>query len=473
MGDNEFEESQSDFEVKIADLDEPDSASGSLRPQRLMPLSRFSPRQRRLGLIGINSILILVIGIFLISMAPVRGLMSSILFRPTPSPTPTLTPGVDLFYVRVDPSWGQLFIDGHPTSLPNIGVDPPLRLARGQHLLVWQAEPFLTQRCTVSVPPMVTDTCSDHETTPTSTGLSAWVISFSMSLATLSSEQRAALLQVAQVALDARQSTATVRPRERYVLAPDNPACATHTQGYQCYATASQPLRATLSFRLDAGEASNEACIDPQPGVCTFNYQDCRLFCAGSSPAPSSSWEWDVFAPALSFWTFTTMDGRVLARDVPDDSSYDYATGEILDESLVELSITWDGPGWHVIAMTNVDKNSTAPDYSGYFNPACAATTQAVQMLEPPAVNGGDPIYLQWQFASGTQPATGCLAVGRSQQGNGLIISTPTHATPPVFYYLHRFGVLLAVNRLAQSAKLSLPLVDAYEQLLVQGLIGK
>jgi hypothetical protein len=40
-----------------------------------------------------------------------------------------------------------------------------------------------------------------------------------------------------------------------------------------------------------------------------------------------------------------------------------------------------------------------------------------------------------------------------------------------VFYYLHRFGVLLAVNKLAQSAGLLLPLADAYEQQLAHRLI--
>ena len=345
-----------------------------------------------------------------------------------------------------------------------MSIDPPLRFERGQHQLVWQADPFLAQRCTVSVPPNFADTCSDHETTQDSSGLSAWVITFSESLATLAGTPRAALLQAA---LDARQSTDTVRPGEHYVLAADNPTCSRNdAQGFQCYATSSRPLRATLSFRLDTNEASNETCIDIQPGNCTLNYQDCRLFCTGSFLASSSTPEWDVVAPVLSLWTFATMDGRVLARDVPDDSAQDYATGQTLDESLVQLHITWDSLGWHVAVSVTMGSQG-----SGYFDPVCAAMTQQVRPLNPPADANGEPLYLQWQFASGTLPAAGCLAVGTSQPEDGLTTPTPPHAPQPVFYYLHRFGVLLAMNKLAQSAGLLVPLADAYEQQLVRGCL--
>ena len=171
-------------------------------------------------------------------------------------------------------------------------------------------------------------------------------------------------------------------------------------------------------------------------------------------------------ALVLSLWTFATMDGRVLARDVPDDSAQDYATGQTLDESLVELDITWDTLGRHVAVSVTMDSRG-----SGYFDPVCAAMTQQVRPLNPPAAANGEPLYLQWQFASGTLPAAGCLAVGTPQPEDGLTTPTPPHATPPVFSYLNRFGVLLAVNKLAQSAGLLLPLADAYEQQLARGLL--
>ncbi len=468
MEDTELEQSQDDFEVKISDLDKPDSITGSSQPGRRGPLWRLLPRRRRVQLIIINGLLILVMIIILASTAPVRGLVGGVFFRPTPTPTPTLAPGADLFYVKGDPSWGRLLVDGHPTALPAIGTDPPLRLARGRHVLTWQAPPFLNQQCIVSVPlAPLTDTCSDNSVVSFNS-TDAWVISFSVSLANLSGKQRTALLRAAQAALDARQSSDMVRPEERYILAPDNPACRDHTQGYQCYATANQPLRATLSFQLDTNEASSEQCINPQPGTCTLNKQDCRLFCTGGFLTSSSPREWAVFAPVLSLWTFATMDGRVLERDVPDDSTWDYATGQMVDESLVQLAITWDGQGWRVALPANLDSQSV-PD-SGYFDPVCAAMEQQVNSVVLPAMNGVT-VSFQWQFASGALPATGCVAVG-TPQSDELTTPTPTAQSGPVFYYLHRFGVLLALNQPAQDAGVLLPLADAYEQQLARGLIA-
>ena len=471
MGDIESEQLHNDLEIEFSDLDKPEIAPSSSRPLSSFRKPRFSPRRRKLSLIFLNGLVLLVVVLLLANTASVRELVGGVFIHPTQNPTATLAPGIDLFYVRTNPSWGKLLVDGHPTSIPTMGIDPPLRFGRGQHQLVWQADPFLTQRCTVLVPPTFANTCSDHETAQVRSGLSAWVISFSESLATLTGSQQATLLQIVQVALAARQSTDTVRPEEHYILAPNDPACRSRLQGYQCYATATQFLRATLSFHLDTNEASHETCIDLEPGRCTFLHQDCRLFCGGPLPTPPSTKEWNVFAPILSLWTFATMDGRVLARDIPDDSAQDYASGQTLDESLVQLRITWDTLGWHVALSANMDSQESGYQGFGYFNPVSAAMKQQVKSLNPPADANGEPMYMQWQFASGTLPATGCLAMGTPQPGDGLATSSPTHAPPSVFYYLHRFGVLLTVNKVAQRSGLLLPFANAYEQQLARRLI--
>jgi hypothetical protein len=474
VGDIESEQSHDNSEVEVSDLDEPETAANS--PGPLLPLrkSRLSPRRRRLYLVILNSLVILAVVLLLATTTSIRDLAGNIFIRPAASPTAPLAPGVDLFYVSADPPWGRLYIDGRLTALPATGSNPPLRLARGEHQLVWQADPFLPQQCTVSVPPNYGDTCSDHDAIQASSGLSAWLVTFSESLANLAGTSRAALLQAAQAALDARQSTDIVRPGEHYVLAADDPTCRNTfaRQGYQCYATATQPLRATLSFRLDTNEASNESCIDPQPGNCTLNYQDCRRFCSGSFLTSSSMREWDVFAPVLTLWTFATMDGHVLARDVPDNSGQDFATGQALDESLVQLHITWGDLGWHVTLSANMDSQNSAYQGSGYFDPVCAAMTQQVSPLNPPVAPNGETVYLQWRFISGTLPASGCLAVGTPQIAPGLPTPTPPSARQPVFSYLHRFGVLLALNKPSQNIGVLLPLADAYEQQLARSLIA-
>ncbi len=470
MGNTKSEQFYNDFDIEISSLDESETATTSSQPLPHVRRSGLSPRQHRQYLLLLNVILILSVIILVFTTTSLRGLVSGVFHRPMPVPTATIVPGTDLFYIRADVPWGQLFVDGHPISLPAISIAPPLRFARGQYQLSWRAAPFLAQQCMISVPPNFADTCNDRETAQVSSGLSAWVISFSESLTTLAATPRTTLLQTIQTALDARQSSDIVRPGEYYMLAPNDPSCKSNqARRYRCTATSSQPLRATLSFQLDTNEASQETCIAFQPGNCTLNNQDCRLLCTDFFyTASSSTREWNVFAPVLSLWTFATMDGRVLARNVPDDSAQDYATGQTLDESLMPLYVTWNSQGWHVALSSNID----SPSYSGssYFDPVCAAMTQQVKTLNSLTDANGASLSLQWQFASGTLPAAGCQARGIPQPDGGLASPTPSHVPQPVPYYLQRFGVLLAVNKLAQSLEPSLPRLDAYEQQLARGL---
>ncbi len=471
MSDVEQEQPQDDAIVEITDIDSLDGvaadnkAVSSTKPQR----SPVEPpaRRHRLQLVVTAGIVVLALLVILGSTAPVRELVSSAFIRPAPTPTPTLGPGADLFYVQGNPPWGQLSIDGKAIAhLPRISYDPPLRLSRGRHILVWKANPFLLSSCTVSVPPSyITDTCGYHQAVQLDSGLSAYIITFSVSLTSLPTDQRATLIQAAQEALDAQQSTDTVQPGELYALSPNDPKCRYAPGQPLCYATARQPLKATLSFQLDANQASDEACIDPEPSPsCTFSYQNCHLFCPGFDSSSPAAQAWDVFAAVLSQWEFATMDGQVLERDIPDNSLYDYTTGQVTDESLVPLVITWDSLGWHVTVSHDVSAQG-----SGFFDPACAAALDEVQSFEPPADASGMPIYPQWQFASGSVPAAGCIALGSPQPNPG---TTPTSSSSQaaVAYCLHRFGVNLAANELAHRYWPYLPVADAYEKQLAQQL---
>jgi hypothetical protein len=470
MSDVEHEQPQDDATVEITGIDGLDSVAAdgktvsSTKPLRSRLEAGVSAHRHRLQLVVTAGIVVLALLVILGSTAPVRELVSGAFIRPAPTPTPTLAPGVGLFYVQGNPPWGQLSIDGKALAhLPRISYDPPLRLARGRHVLVWKADPFLSSRCTVSVPASyATDTCHYNQTVQLNSGLSAYIITFSVSLTSLPTDQRAALIQATQVALDAQQSTDIVQPGELYALAPNDPKCRDAPGQPLCYATARQPLKATLSFQLDANEASDEACIDPEPS-CTFSHQNCHLFCPGFDSGLSAAQAWDVFATVRPLWKFATLDGRVLAHDVPDNSLWDYATGQTIDESLVPLRITWDSLGWHV----TVSHDGSASD-AGFFDPACAAAQDEVQFFEPPAV-AGEPVYLQWQYASGSVPAVGCIALGSPQPNPGTT-PTPSSSQAAVAYCLHRFGVNLAANELAQRYWPYLPVADAREQLLAQQL---
>lgn len=463
MKDAESEQSQGDLDIEVTDIDEagitvpvPESLHRLLRP-------RFSSR-RRWQLTITAALVILTVLVILATTAPARNLIVGVFIRPTPGPTSTLVPGVDLFYVQGSPSWGQLSIDGHLVAhLPVFQSEPPLRLSRGHHVLAWQAEPFLTQRCTVSVPPRFADSCPLHETVDLGSDLFAWVIRFSVSLDFLPGEQRVALVQVAQAALDAQQLTDTVRPGELYVLAPQDPACKSAPGEPLCYAVAKQPLKATLSWQLDTDAGLGGPCASPEPGYgCIIQGQNCHLFCTGSTAVSSSGREWDVVAPVRVMWAFATLGGRVLEHEVPDNSLSDFATGAAVDEALMPLRITWDGLAWRVAADKDVHG-------SGYSNPACTAAQFEVQSLEPPPDASGNAVYLQWQFASSAVPVAGCLAEGTPHPKEG-IIPTPTHAPPFIAYCLHRFGVLLAVNNAAQRSWPGLPRADTYEKGMIQQL---
>jgi hypothetical protein len=464
MDELESEDLQNKFEVEISDLDESDIA-GSSKPPRPARRAGFLPGRRRLALLLLNGLLILVFLLIMAGTAPVRQLIDQTIRSLVPTPTATLTPGVDLFYVRANPPWGHLLIDGHLVSLPAIGVNPPLRLARGKHVLVWQAAPFTPQRCTLTVPgrPLV-DTCVYNEALQLGARLSAWVITFSVSLKDLTSQQRAALLQATQAALDAQQSTDTVQPGEHYALAPESSACAKIPFQLQCYATARQPLRATLSFQLDANENSTESCIDSEPS-CTYANQNCHLFCTLAFLEPATTPAWDAVVPVFTRWTFATMDGQVLARNVPDNSYGDRSSGQTTDESLVPLRITWNSSDWQVTVLTDPDTQD-----SGYLNPACAATLQEVRSFQPPVDANGMAVTPQWYFASDAL-ATGCLAAWAPQPDT--ITPTPGQIPRPVICCLHRFGVLLALNRQAQQPGQLLPLANAYEQQIARRLMKR
>jgi hypothetical protein len=106
VGDIESEQFHNDLEIEISNLDEPEIAASSSRPLLLFRKPRFSPRQRKLYLLLLNGLVILAVVLLLANTTSVRELVSSVFIHPTPSPTATLAPGVDLFYIRASPPLG-------------------------------------------------------------------------------------------------------------------------------------------------------------------------------------------------------------------------------------------------------------------------------------------------------------------------------------------------------------------------------
>ncbi len=457
MDDAEHEQFEDDSGVEISDIPGENAAVSDIAASPKVPYWPFrrpvSPRQRALQLTVIISVVALTLLVILGSSASVRDALIVGIFGPAPTPTPTLAPGSDLFYIEGTPSWGRVSIDGRALSrLPIVRItpppatnDPPLQLARGRHQIVWRADPFQPQSCFVLVPELNTDTCRNVGVVEARPGLNARIIIFSESLATLAADQRTALVQETQATLDSLQSTEIVQPGEQFVhVRPKS----------QLVDRAVRPLRATLSFQLDTDITSNALCSG-EAALCVFGGQDCRLFCTQierTDPVPMPLLEpgWNVTAIVRSTWEYATLDGQVIAGNQPDDR------GNARDfEHFVSLKITWDGTRWYV----SISGNS--------YDLACASAQEGIELdSELQAVWKNTNQTVQWQFGAGPNLAVGCLVIVTIMQDSNATPSSP----PPVAYLLHRFGIFLAANGVAHHYWPNLPLADTYEKGVAQSL---
>lgn len=405
----------------------------------------------------------LIIGVIALVMLIVAGgifATTKFVGRGTDSvPTPTLVPGSNLFYVQTSPSGGNFFVDGQ--QLAHMPADPtvdlPLQLSAGVHQLTWQAEPF-TQHCVIIVPPIVSETkCLSNDLVPImkgpNKGLSAYLITFTASISDLTAAQQQPLFSAAQTALDALQSSDMVQPGEQYA----------DLNAPQFTATATSTLRATLRYQLDISTGSQGVCVGIFFGFgsgCNINGQDCHHFCTAPGQAakvPPGSLS--VFGIVLSFWTYTTLKGQIVAQNQPDE------TDNLGNEFLVNLFITYASGQWRVTTKT--------PDNPAVFiasSPSCEAANYLVTQTDytpyssiTPPGNPNDTTF--WNTNDGANPAAGCLlsAIDQTSQNNTQTL-TPIATPKPFARCLYRFGVLLALDHAAHTLWPNLPLADAYEQ---------
>jgi hypothetical protein len=456
---NDREQADQDQDIQIVDIANTDSNAANNAGSSFLAQPGLPPpsprRKRQLPLTAL--IVILALLIIIVSTSGIRNAVIGIVRQEIPTPTPTLAPGADLFYVQAAPPWGHLSIDGHLVPhLPTILTNPPLHFSAGHHVLQWQAAPFFTQRCILSVPPDFSiDTCIDNDAVQLKNGFSAYVVTFTVSLNILPAQQRTSLINAAQNALNSQQSNSIVRPGEYYAsYAPNCLPSEIATQFSQftgCIASAKQPLKATMNFQLDTNENTNQSCATPEPQpICSFSQQSCHLFC----PIGDSTSTWGVGAAVNALWTFTTLNGKVVERNVPDDSS---------EEDVVALQITWSGTTWHVIPQ--LYNAGSAP---GFGYPVCQPVQYNINLLSNagPILNNSQ-VSFQWSYFADSALTDGCVAIAQPVIGF-TTTPTPTTSSAHTAYCLFRFGVILAANPLAHQYYPYLPLADAYEQNLAK-----
>jgi hypothetical protein len=447
MRNSELEGPQDDLDVEITDLDKADADRpvAARLPEKPVLLLR---RHRGLVTVATTGLVVLALLLILFSIAPIRQLFTPAVQQTT-------------FYYRLDanPPWGHLFVDGRAVRMNTTVVYPLFSLTRGKHTLLWRADPFAPQQCVVMVPVgSGIDNCKHPDTPPASGGTNSY-ISFPVDLSTLSTAQRAALLQTTQAVFDSQQSSEMLRTRElyaqtSYVAGPNQPSCTVLQTAALCLANAKQPLKATLRLQLDTNESFCNA------GACESNGPNCLLFCdAFLYDSPNlhvSPTVWQATVYVQLFWQFTALNGRVVA----DNQADTFIRGQ-QNDTQVPLNITWNGRRWGV-ATTIIG------DYGYSGDPVCDAATRDLYTLQStvPAVTSEDTIT-SMNPIPGTTFASGCLIQFKLQTG---VFPTPTPAPPPplVAFVIQRFGVLLAVNSAAHHLFPFLPVADAYEKQLAQ-----
>ncbi len=437
MDQNELEEPPDDV-VEITNLNQDDEAGSSNTPRFFMETWLLSPKYRKQKTIATAVCMGLALLIVLFALTPVSRLF------PRGSP-PTVEPSTYYFGLDANPPWGLLSVDGKRVALFSRGAYTLFSLPRGQHTLTWYAAPFVPQQCRLSVPvDFGNATCQFPDAAPHLGGTISAYISFPTNLTMLSAGQRTALLQAAQAVLDRQQSSETIQAGEVYaqtlaVSGTNTRSCTVVLQRAAiCFATAHQPLKATLRLQLDTGPSPDVPCAN---GACDSGNQDCRLFCDVSAFAGSNI----TLAPAV--W-----QASVLVQEENQADSFILGQQNAI---AVPLNITWNGMGWGV----------TPTGQSGAFgsdDPVCQAAAIDMDTL----VFASTPPHTEPHLVPGPTYASGCLIT--IPLGSGLN-GTPTAST--VAYVIQRFGVLLAVNALAHRLWPFLPVADASTQHLVQQLI--
>ena len=448
MKEEQQDNSQNDQDIEIVEIDDgpiPDKKVPSL-PQ---PLLVLVPRQRRTQAFVTVSLVVLVLIALLGSNVSIRNKVIQAVVPPTPTPIAPIPHGTDNFYVSGDVGWGHLFLDGKlisylPDAYSNSSTPvSPIHVARGLHTLLWRADPFPPQECTISVPNNYrTDTCKYNNFTGY-----GWDFNFSSDITELPTALRNSLIVAARNALQTYVSNDVVQPGEVYTTNSMN----------KPQAIAHELLKVTHHYELDTDTSSSFAECSPfnfagEQG-CIVGTQDCRTFCIASTyfntPATTTQ-TWNVFAAARSIWDYTTLTGKPVVQHQVDQVNATFV------DHLIPLQISWDGTQWHIKSSFSLIANAAVQSFN---SPACdlAAFSTPTPVDEPQET-------ANWNYVTASNAAMSCLAIAT------LDSSQTAHPSQTPALFLYRFGVLLAANDVAHHYWPTIQLAGAYAQQLAQQL---
>lgn len=408
--------------------------SESARAWESLFAARLTERQRLLRLaviIGAPLLTLIVIAGGNLSLGRARPpAISSATIKPIPA--------YNHFYLDVEVPWLRVTLDGRHITPPAIYQQPPLTLSPGRHILAWQGAPFVDHACTVTVPPVGSDTCEQYVVgdfyaqgfTP------ARVLNLSEALSTVQPDAKAQLIGAIQSALSATGGSDTV-PAGQLILNEQGPM------------TAMQPVTATLEARaqLDAVSHLTSNC---QPANSSPFVPDCAVnttLCADLCPVPYANRltmpnlndaDWLALVPYKPSYTYVSRDGQVELKNQP----LEYG-GKGVGAELAVVAITWDGATWRVTVPYGPNRQVTMLIQGQIVggNPSCLAANDLFSGEFDPQTYG---TFGQIHIISAANPAQGCVVEGIVGASGA-----PPAPSAPRALYLERFGVFYAANALA------------------------
>jgi hypothetical protein len=430
-------------EIEISDLSEEYKAGKERRDagtkaRKISLSSRYTPQQKRRRTIITASIILVVLGIFLVNVFPIQTLLTKLL----PSDKKQMLSGDNLFYFPEFPSWGAFTLDGRTLqSAPTTDSGPPAAIPRGTHVLQWRGEPFAPLQCRLVVPPVVEqqNDCIIRPGGANEYTKDAWIIAFpeSPSLEQLPQSEQTALKHVLQNLLDKLESSETVRVGEQY----------SYQQNGHVF-TAKQPLQATQRFVLDTDTSTMGECKGPRFGTeCTNGGRsDCRLICTLNWPTrvgDTTMMGWHVAAVVRQNWEYTLFNKQESQPGVDT----------LGDQYLVTFQVTRVQKQWHAAFHPQ--------GASPFDDPNCIGLVGQITSFGEYQQLEETQQRITWSFSSGSNRASGCLATGSVQGGTSLQL--PASSGNNV-YLLYRFNQLQAASEPAHLLWPTLPFADKHVQ---------
>src|SRR5579859_2210301 len=365
-----------------------------------------------------------------------------------PGSTPTLPSirGSNLYYLDVNVPDERVTIDGRLLlHIPRPGVDPPLAISPGSHVISWSAFPFRQQSCTISAPYSFGDNCdyAPYELSALHNDRAALLLILDESLSELSGSLQESLVSTVEGTIDHIRDSVPVRPGELYLA--------------RSYTTAQQPLIATLHFKFDMQPImTNDLVIDGKrcQQLCIVPWRFPNLT---TVPLPRASGTWLSVALVQPIWDYMTQNGHVISRNQPNEQGEaGVGTHPIL------LRITRMNSSWQVTPLIGALQAPPLNIYSGSAN-RVQAPADAVSLTDNPSCIAAQDLFQgdssAVRYISGPHIADGCL------------VAEPVLTHAPIAYFLEHFGVLLAVNNAAHTDFPWLPLADTYEHGLALQLL--